>query len=168
MDFNGYAEICQRKVIDWPGRETQPFGALKDESRESRRDWWALWVDRAPLSPPAPQLPSGLSTRPAALWNKGIHVFTNMLFRLCFSDLSDAPALTYSAGCICCGADTYLSCNLMGYGTEQRLCIINEGGSLLCLEIITQRMPIIIWQLSTRSVPRSFSLWPLYIFCNIL
>lgn len=33
---------------------TQLFGSLtalcEDESRESRRDWWALWVDRALLS----------------------------------------------------------------------------------------------------------------------
>lgn len=45
-----------------------------------------------PIVSPPSQLPLGLSARPTDSLNKDVHVFTEGLFRSCFSDLTAALA----------------------------------------------------------------------------
>lgn len=75
-------------------------------SHESRRDWWALWVDRAPLSSPHPSFRQGflITVQPpetkAAMFVQmdwvGLIFLTSLL-------LQQWPTL---AGCIHCWSDT--------------------------------------------------------------
>lgn len=114
-DINSHTESCQRGsyrlfCLAFVCINTQLFGTLtalcKDESRESRRDWWALWVDRAPLSSPHPSFRQGflITVQPpetkAAMFVQmdwvGLIFLTSLL-------LQQWPTL---AGCIHCWSDT--------------------------------------------------------------
>lgn len=85
-----------------------PYARMSHEREQARLMSFMGRQRQSPIVIPAPQLPSGLSAHPAAFWNKGSHVFTDGLFRPCFPDLSVAPALTHSAGCIRCRSDPRL------------------------------------------------------------
>lgn len=104
LNINGHAERCQRgnywlSCLPFVCINTQLFESLtalcKDESRESRRDWWALWTDRAPLSSRHRSFRQGFLPDPQPSETKAAMLSQTA----CFSDPSVASTLTRSACC---------------------------------------------------------------------
>lgn len=147
MDINGHAESCQRgsywlSFLAFVCINTQLFGSLtalcKDESRESRRDWWALWVDRALLSSLHRSFRQGFlltlqpsETKAAMFLQTGCLglVFLTSLLLQCWPIL----LVAFAIGQIL----VHANCNLMGWGVEQYRA---ETGAMLqeCLMVCAE------------------------------